>query len=234
MELKQVMLYLAVVLVFVVGLLIVLGDHCLKHRPTRGGLTRPSSTSGSVRYVVASSPDAARELMKTHDINFASRSAWAPMMKVFMLDGDVSRFLSMATLRREAMRVVGVVRVCGSLAVVVGEAMASRTLPSTVAVAAEGAAGVDSGNFPLSSPHCQGIAGIGTIPDVDEDELPGVGSYDGPGGNAVASAAAAVAQQRKEKERVEENQEEDAVVNAGTCLTPFPVDEVRSLYSDTL
>ena len=42
---------------------------------------------GEIPVVVASSPDAAREVMKTHDINFATRP-WGPTTQAMMAEGE--------------------------------------------------------------------------------------------------------------------------------------------------
>jgi hypothetical protein len=59
---------------------------------------------GEVPVVVASSPDAAREIMKTNDVNFATRPL-TPTMKVFVADGEGIVFARYGALWRQLRKI---------------------------------------------------------------------------------------------------------------------------------
>jgi len=59
---------------------------------------------GEVPVVVASSPDAARELMKTQDVNFATRP-WSPTIKAMKADGEGLVFARYGALWRQLRRI---------------------------------------------------------------------------------------------------------------------------------
>jgi len=59
---------------------------------------------GEVPVVVASSPEAARELMKTQDVNFATRP-WSPTIKAMKADGEGLVFARYGALWRQLRRI---------------------------------------------------------------------------------------------------------------------------------
>jgi hypothetical protein len=59
---------------------------------------------GEVPVIVASSQDATREIMKTHDVNFATRP-WSPTIKIFLADGEGLVFAPYGALWRQLRKI---------------------------------------------------------------------------------------------------------------------------------